>query len=306
MPDTYECRLAAGNLTLSGLEALPVIAPRGVVIAIHGSGYTSKYWDSPHQKDNSLLRVGSDVGFRMLAVDRPGYGVTRDVPGAYLGIVAQAEVLAELVAGVQADSAGIPIFLVGHSLGSLIAVRLAAIDAAEHVAGIDVMGLPVRWRGDVRRAVERLLSGESRALASEEERRRLYFGPPGTFDPRAIALERLIAHRVPRIEMEEALQSEAMVETLAPLVRVPVQHTVAEYEGSVAGGEDVLMRACSLFRNAERVVSQVQVNSGHNVSLHRVGRAYHLRALTFFEEILASAALSPAEVIPVGGAAIRN
>jgi pimeloyl-ACP methyl ester carboxylesterase len=290
-------------LTLSGIEALPAASPRGVVIAIHGSGYTSKYWDSPYEEANSLLRVGSDVGFRVLAVDRPGYGATRDVAGGYLGIFAQAEILGELVAGVRACAMPVPVFLIGHSLGSLIAVRLAAVDAAEHVAGIDVMGLPVRWRSDVRRAVERLLSGESRALASEQQRRGLYFGPPGTFDPRVIAIERLISHRVPRIEMEEALQSEAMLETLAPLVRVPVQHTVAEFEGSVAGGEAVLAQARSLFRNSRRVVSQVQANSGHNVSLHKVGRAYHLRALTFFEEILATGNFSPVATMPVGGAA---
>jgi hypothetical protein len=35
------------------------------------------------------------------------------------------------------------------------------------------------------------------------------------------------------------------------------------------------------------------------VSLHKVGRAYHLRAMTFFEEILACRCLSPVEASPV-------
>jgi hypothetical protein len=81
-------------------------------------------------------------------------------------------------------------------------------------------------------------------------------------------------------------------------VRVPVQHTVAEFEGSVAGGEAVLAQGFSLFCNSPRVLSWLQTNTGHNVSLHRVGRAYHLRALTFFEEILAAASPTPVEASP--------
>lgn len=34
---------------------------------------------------------------------------------------------------------------------------------------------------------------------------------------------------------------------------------------------------------------QWQVASGHNISLHLVARAYHLRAIAFFDEVLATA-----------------
>jgi pimeloyl-ACP methyl ester carboxylesterase len=299
MPDSHERRFTAGQLVLSGIEALPAASPRGVVIAIHGSGYTGRYWDCVHEAANSLLRVGSELGFRVLAIDRPGYGASRDAASTYLSIDAQAAVLGEMIAGIHAESAGVPIFLIGHSLGSVIAVRLAAVDAAEHVAGIDVVGLPVRWRSDVRSAVEALLGGESRDLASEQARLAMYFGPPGTFDPRVLALERLISHRVPRTEMQDSLHSEAMLAKMGPLIRVPVQHTVAEFEGSVAGGEAVLAQGYSLFCNSPRVVSWLQADTGHNVSLHKVGRAYHLRALTFFEEIFASKSLAPVEASPV-------
>jgi hypothetical protein len=124
----------------------------------------------------------------------------------------------------------------------------------------------------------------------------MYFGPDGTFDPRVIALERLISQRVPLTEMAESLQSEAMLQSLAPLVRVPVQHTVAEFEGSVAGGEAILAQGFTLFRNSARVASHLQSNTGHNVSLHFVGRAYHLRALTFFEEVLACRSVTSVQI----------
>ena len=47
------------------------------------------------------------------------------------------------------------------------------------------------------------------------------------------------------------------------------------------------IRGC--FPKAERIVMQSQLGASHNVSLHRVARAYHLRALAFFDEILALA-----------------
>jgi pimeloyl-ACP methyl ester carboxylesterase len=298
MPDALDRRFTAGRLVLSGIEALPAAAPRGVVIAIHGSGYTSKYWDGVHDPSTSLLRVGSELGFRVLAVDRPGYGASSDAGSEFLGIDAQGAVLGELVAGVHAESPSLPIFLVGHSLGSVLAVRLAAVDAAPYVAGIDVVGLPVRWRSDVRSAVEALLSGESE-LPSGPVRLAMYFGPPGTFDPRVLTLERLITHRVPRAEIQGSLESEAILAALCPLVRVPVQHTVAEFEGSVAGGDAVLALGHALFSNAPRVVSCLLANTGHNVSLHKVGRTYHLRALRFFEEILSSPSLVHVDANPV-------
>jgi pimeloyl-ACP methyl ester carboxylesterase len=299
MPNAHERRFPVGRLVLSALEAVPVGTPRGVVIAIHGSGYTSKYWDCLHESANSLLRVGSDLGFRVIAIDRPGYGLSRDADSAYLGIDAQSAVLGEFIADLRAESPAVPIFLIGHSLGSVIAVRLAAVDAAEHIAGIDVVGLPVQWRSDIRVAVEALLNGESRDLASEPARLAMYFGPPGTYDPRVLSLERLMSQRVPRREMQDSLTSQAMLAELGPLVRVPVQHTVAEFEGSVAGGEAVLAQGYSLFCNSLRVVSYLQTNTGHNVSLHKVGRAYHLRAMTFFEEIIACRARSAIDASPV-------
>src|SRR5258708_18161980 len=106
----------------------------------------------------------------------------------------------------------------------------------------------------------------------------MFCGRPGTFGQRVLRCERLMSHRVPRGEMQDSLESEAMLASIGPLIRVPVQHTVAEFEGSVAGGEAVLAQGYSLFCNSPRVVSCLQPNTGHTVSLHKVGRAYHLRA----------------------------
>lgn len=274
-------------MLLSGIEAAPASEPRCTVIAIHGSGYGSRYWDLPAPL-SSLLRLGRDLGFRVVAVDRPGYGAAAGIAPGQLGVDAQAAVLGELTARIHAEAPAVPVFLMGHSFGALLVVRVAAGEAADRVAGIDLAGLPVQWRPEVRAAVEARLRGEPSAISSRQSRLTLYFGPPGTFDPHVLDLERTLIQRVPSTEIEESLDSARILQECAPLVQMPVQYTVAQYEGSIAGGELALSRGRALFRAAPRVASYLQMNAGHNVSLHKVGRAYHLRAFTFFEEVLAS------------------
>jgi hypothetical protein len=59
------------------------------------------------------------------------------------------------------------------------------------------------------------------------------------------------------------------------------------------GGRDGLERYGALFTSSPRAVPEWQRASGHNISLHRVARAYHLRAVAFFDEVLASAQRRP-------------
>ena len=274
-------------MLLSGIEAVPPSEPRCAVIAIHGSGYGGRYWDLPEPL-SSLQRIGRDLGIRVIAVDRPGYGAASDIAPENLGVDMQAKVLGELTARIHAEAPSVPVFLMGHSFGALLVVRVSAGEAADCVAGIDVAGLPVQWRPEVRATVEARLRGEPSAFSTTQSRLALYFGPPGTFDPDVIELERALLQRVPRIEIEESLDSTRMLQESAPLVRMPVQYTVAEYEGSIAGGQLALSRGRALFTGASRVTAHLQANAGHNVSLHKVGRAYYLRAFAFFEDVLAS------------------
>jgi pimeloyl-ACP methyl ester carboxylesterase len=285
----------AGPMLLSGIEAMPASEPRCVLIAIHGSGYSSSYWDLPEPL-SSLLRLGRDLGFRVIAVDRPGYGAASGIASERFGVDAQAEVLGALTARIHAEAPAVPVFLMGHSFGALLVVRMAASEAADCVAAIDVAGLPV-----VRAAVEARLRGEPSAFSSRQSRLALYFGPPGTFDPYVLEVESTLLQRVPRIEVEASLDSVRILQEYAPLVRMPVQYTVAQYEGSIAGGQLALARGRALFTAAPRVASYLQANAGHNVSLHKVGRAYHLRAFAFFEEVLASIAPGMSDVADLVG-----
>lgn len=285
-----ENRYTLRSAVLSGIESEPKTPARGIVIALHGSGYTGRYWDCPHEESNSLLRLGSELGYRVIAVDRPGYGTSRQTVEQELGLDAQTELLGELISHVNTGPKLLPVFLIGHSLGGLLAVRLAAQTKEGAVSGIDLVGLPVKWRNDVREAVELAVTGTSAPLDGAAKRLAMYFGPTGTYDPKIIELERSFSQRIPLLEVQESLESARILRQFSSRVRVPVQYTSAEFDGSIAGGSDVIATGKALFTGSPHVVAHLQINTGHNVSLHRVGRAYHLRAFAFFDEILVSRA----------------
>src|SRR6202044_4257149 len=54
--------------------------PRAVIVAIHGGGYTAKYFDCPGHPESSLLRAGVAQGYTVVALDRPGYGSSAPYP----------------------------------------------------------------------------------------------------------------------------------------------------------------------------------------------------------------------------------
>ena len=67
---------------------------------------------------------------------------------------------------------------------------------------------------------------------------------------------------------------------------MPVRITRAESDVSSGGGRVGLDSRGALFTSSPRVVLAWQRASVHNISLHRVARAYHLRAIAFFDEAL--------------------
>jgi pimeloyl-ACP methyl ester carboxylesterase len=281
----------AGPYRLSAVEAGPPDGGRGIVVALHGSGYTGQYWDARPGggtgSGNSLLRLGARLGYRVVALDRPGYGRTAELAdGAAASLDSQAALLSAALAAVRSTADGVPIFVMGHSLGSLIAVRLAVGEAAGLISALDLVALPVAWRPELRAIVAANADAFRVGLRDAELRARLFFGPPHTYD--AAMLAPRFSHRVPRLETTESLASAELLAGLAPRVRVPVQCTVAEFDQVLVAEPTTADQNAALFSSSPRAVGRWQPDSGHNVSLHRVGRAYHLRAFAFFDEVTAS------------------
>jgi pimeloyl-ACP methyl ester carboxylesterase len=277
------------GLRLSGTDARPASAPRATIVALHGGGYSAGYWDHPLDPAASLLTLGPALGFRVVSIDRPGYGASHGLVGADVRMPRQADIVLDLVDVLRAGpDAGAATFLIGHSMGAILAVHMAASARAGSVAGVDISGLPFVF--EVSQAdQERMATVDFLPPANADFRRHLFYGPDGTFDPDILTAEEALARPVPAAEVLDAAECPDATPVLAPKVTVPIQITRAEFEASSGGGREGLNRLGSLFTSSPMVVLAWQRASGHNISLHHVARAYHLRALAFFDEVLGGA-----------------
>ena len=116
------------------------------MFALHGGSYSSRYFDLRAGQRSSALQNYADLGYRAIALDRPVYGAAADIAPEGSGFAAQAAILRAALAQLQAERGhGLPVFLVGHSIGGMVAMTMAAgvIDAP--LRGVMASGI---WASD--------------------------------------------------------------------------------------------------------------------------------------------------------------
>lgn len=278
--------LDAASWRLSARRADPEGAARGTIVALPGGSYNSAYWDHPRLPDASLLTLGAALGYRVVAVDRPGYGAST-VQGARGPLLPeQADVLADLVNALGAEpGAGRGIFLIGHSMGGILSLMIAALRRTPALLGIDVSGVPHRYSDTLAEAVRATIDGSIQDTSHSAAT--LFYGPSGSYDPAVTIPGDAAMTPGPMAELEDSANWPANFPATAANVRVPVQFTLGEHETVTRTGWPALREIEELFTASPIVSMRHQLGAGHNISLHHVGRAYHLRALAFFDEILA-------------------
>lgn len=277
----------ADGRPLSGLLAEPREAPRGVLLALHGGGYRAGYWDYPADPARSLFSVATSLGYAVLALDRPGYGAS--FGPANRTVEEQAASLLTAVGALPATHGlAAPVFAVGHSLGSMVALEMASLDKRRVLSGIALSGLPARYPQvavDFIAALE--VDGTHLPTFTRAQARGQFYGPESTFEAAMLAADDEIRAPVPEPEFVDARNCPAWFPGAAARVRVPVQYVYAEHEASSDGSPEVLAYARSAFTRAPHVEAIVQVGAGHNISRHKVARAHHLRIVAFTDDCLA-------------------
>ena len=258
--------------------------PRAVVLALHGGGTDSTYFDCPNRPRLSLLRTGAALGFTVVALDRPGYGAS----------LAHQEKLTEPARRVEVAHAaldrllatrpqGAGVFLVAHSAGSELAVRMAAGERGSDLLGLEIAGTGRRHHpGFTARFLE---PGELEVRPAARRRGRmrdLLWGPSRLYPPEVFGGTD-IAAASPAYEFEARGWVEEFPE-LAARVRVPVRYTLGDHEAVWSRGSEALADMASLFTAAPRVSVSEQADSGPNLSVGHSARAYHLKVLSFAEE----------------------
>jgi pimeloyl-ACP methyl ester carboxylesterase len=269
-------------------EAPDSDAPKAVIVAIHGGGTTALSSDCPGHPSFSLLRTGAARGFTVVALDRPGYGSSAPYPEA----MARPEQRVNLaygavdrILGQRPHGAGL--FLMGHSGGCELVMRMAADERGADLLGVELAGTGRHYHPAAREMLktatrERRPSGLRELLWQPE---RLY--PPEiltgvTVSPTAPAYE-------DQMVSDWARQT---FPALAPAVRVAVHFSIAEYERVWQTDTSALTEITALFSGAPRFTVHRQPEAGHNISLGNTAADYHSKVLSFAEECVAAATSS--------------
>ncbi|MCX4793961.1 MULTISPECIES: alpha/beta hydrolase [unclassified Streptomyces] len=291
-PQIRAITLHADGLTLSALLAEPVDAvPRAVLVALHGGGMRAGYFDNRARPGLSLLALGAQLGYTVLAVDRPGYGLSAARLPRGLALEDSAPVLRAALADFSTRyDTGAGLFLVAHSYGGKLA--LSAADAfGEALIGMDISGLGNR----VAVAPHQLPGPDGQGDW------RKHWGALRLYPPDAFRLGQALVSPVPEIEAAQGPLWPELYPELAARVRVPVRFTFAEQEQWWRYDEEAVAALTRPLASA-RVRVDHQPDAGHNISLGWAARTYHLRVCGFLEECLLARDAAVPQRRPVGAA----
>jgi len=274
---------AIADMTLSGREERPD-RPRGIVLALHGGGYSAGYWDYPA---HSLLRLAAERALLAVAVDRPGYGAAFAHP---MPLARQADVVLDLIDALIAREGPLPVLVTGHSMGGILALIAAANPRAEALlSAIDVSGVPLRYPAAMQQALSArvLPDGETHFPPNAPDHcRTLFFGPDGTFDPDALAFAEELARPVPGAELPDAANAPRDLPAVMRHIRLPVRMTFAQDEASSIATPDIAAAARADLAASRRADVRFEPATGHNISLHHAASPFHRGMLDWFDTIL--------------------
>lgn len=279
----------AGGVPMSALFA-EVPEPRAVIIALHGGGTTSTYFDCPGHPRLSLLRTGAAQGFTVIALDRPGYGSSAPYPEAIVQPgqrVALAYNAVDRILGERPLGAGM--FVLGHSNGCELALRMATDERGAGLLGLELAGTGLHYH-PAAAEVLRHASPTRRPVGLRE----LLWEPAELYPEEVLggvtnsssgaAYEAAMVSEWPRRDFPE----------LAAQVRVPVRFSFAEHEKVWCSDAAERAQIAAAFSAVPHWQVNEQADTGHNLSLALSAAAYHRSVLAFVEQCAAAAV--PGEV----------
>jgi pimeloyl-ACP methyl ester carboxylesterase len=274
-----------GTCQLSARIAGPRTGHRGLIIAFHGGTYDSAYYDGG---PDSLLSLGALLGYLVIAPDRPGYGATAAGAPSDMSFAAQTHILAAAVARLAKDYAGgAPAVLVGHSIGGMLALCVAAAsESAGLIAGVEVSGLGERWQPGLREMWGSLIGDAPSVTVPAQAHGQVMLGPPGTYADGQDARNAELIRPMSMPELTDVVDWSGTLPGVAAQVSVPVSLTLAEHDHIWQSDAEARAVLAAHFTAAPAVRTELFPAAGHSIELHRNARAYTLRQLACAEEWL--------------------
>jgi acylglycerol lipase len=115
--------------------------PGAVIVALHGMSDYSNAFDMPG-------KVWAKLGITTLAYDQRGFGVSQP-SGVWAGADAMRSDLGDAVAAARARYPGVPVFMLGESMGGAVVLTALASDKPPMVDGVILVAPAVWSRGDM-------------------------------------------------------------------------------------------------------------------------------------------------------------
>ena len=275
---------AAQGMTFTGLARFPDSSERTgdvpLVIAVHGGGYTSAYFDVPGY---SLLDRAAGLRIPIIAVDRPSYGGSSPVRSGESVLLANAAALDHLVAGIWASgghgAAGV--FVIGHSIGAAITMAIAARRPSWPLLGIAVSGCLLR---EPRNMYDLWAAIPGDTLESPPDQKAVrMFGPEWT--RRGDMPEASYPANAPVLRSELLDVSSTwhgiFREEVAPNIAVPTHLRVGEFETFWIVNDEEVAECAALLSSSPLVDAQVFPSCGHVIDYHRASAAFQVQQLSF-------------------------
>ncbi|MBH0775288.1 alpha/beta hydrolase [Nocardia bovistercoris] len=266
------------GIPMGGLVAR-VENPRAVIVAMHGGAVSPHYFDAPGHPRHSLLRAGAAAGYTVIAPFRPGYGPSFEALGDGVSPARQVDLAFEVIDRMTAaHGRGSGVFTVGHSIGCVLTMRMAADVRGAEWLGIELSGTGILHPSDVVARLPEEQVGTPRPLPRELARElfweptELYLDIPTVFS------------KLPRHETEDGARWPALFPALAPHVAVPVRISLAEHEKWWEAPPRGLASMAELFTASPRVLTAEERGAGHNISVGVTACDYHARVLAFVDE----------------------
>jgi len=175
----------------------------------------------------------------VIALDRPGYGTATGTAPEDSGLACQATLLRAAVAQLHAERGhGLPVFLVGHSIGGMVAMTVAAGVVDAPLRGVMTSGMGVVWQPGILEMWSSLIGDASPVAVPNEARDQIMFAADPSLVDAAVQREAgTDLHPIPAEELRDAVTWHEAMPAVAADIRVPVLHVLPEHDGIWASDE---------------------------------------------------------------------
>ena len=272
----YAVTVDGVNIAGTYFEPVSHVKEMPLLVALHGGTYDSNYFSVAGGPLGSFVDIALRNGFAVLALDRPGYGKSGSLPDKTSSFARQAGLLDVAIAQCAAQRDAASVVLIGHSIGAMICLEIAARRPTWPLVGASTTGMGARH------LTERLapLPVQGMVDLPHADREAVMFGESNTFTMASREAARTSYAPAPVDELAEArVWARDRLGIVASNVIIPVQNILAEHDPRWDSSPEALAEFRAYFSSG--VSTALARRVGHSIDHHLLGAALHLQQLAF-------------------------